>query len=265
VKGLMQNQPLQLSSLLKHAERFHPETEIVSRTVDGSIHRYGYADAAKRARKLADALHRNGIVSGDRIATLAWNTFRHFELEHGVTGMGAVWHPVNPRLLPAQISYIVNHAEDKVLFFDTTFLPLVEKLAPDLPTVRLLVLMADRSHMPETTLAGLHCYEEFIETGNESFEWPDLDELSASSLFYTSGTTGNPKAVLYSHRSDILHCLSLAGAHSIGFTAQDTILPMTPMFHQWSMGIYACRADGRCKARIAGTEDGWSLDSRIDT
>jgi acyl-CoA synthetase (AMP-forming)/AMP-acid ligase II len=227
----MQNQPLQISSLLKHAERFHPETDIVSRTVEGSVHRYGYADAAKRARKLADALQRNGIVTSDRIATLAWNTFRHFELEHGVTGLGAVWHAINPRLLPAQISYIVNHAEDKALFFDTTFLPLVEKLAADLPTVRLLVLMADRSHMPETTLAGLHCYEEFIETGDESFEWPDLDELSASSLFYTSGTTGNPKGVLYTHRSDILHCLTLAGAHSIGFTAQDTILPMTPMFH----------------------------------
>jgi len=231
VNGLMQNQQLLLSSLLKHAERFHPETEIVSRTVEGAIHRYGYGDAARRTRKLADALRRNGIISGDRVATLAWNTYRHFELEHGVTGLGAVWHAINPRLVPAQISYIANHAEDKALFFDATFLPLVEKLAPELPTIRLMVLMTDRSHMPETTLTGLQCYEDFIEAGDEGFEWPDFDELSASSLFYTSGTTGNPKGVLYSHRSDILHCLSIAGAYSIGFTAQDTILPMTPMFH----------------------------------
>ena len=231
MKGLMQNQQLLLSSLMKHAERFHPDTEIVSRTVEGSIHRYGYGDAARRARKLADALRRNGITSGDRVATLAWNTFRHFELEHGVTGMGAVWHAINPRLIPAQISYIANHAEDKALFFDATFLPLVEKLAPELQTVRLMVMMTDRSHMPDTRLAGLQCYEDFIEAGDESFEWPDLDELSASSLFYTSGTTGNPKGVLYSHRSDILHCLSITGAYSVGFTAQDTILPMTPMFH----------------------------------
>jgi fatty-acyl-CoA synthase len=231
MKGLMQNQALQLSSLLKHAERFHPETEIVSRTVEGSIHRYGYGEAAKRARKLAGALHRNGIMPGDRIATLAWNTFRHFELEHGITGMGAVWHPINPRFTPAQISYIINHAEDKALFFDATFLPLVEKLAPDIPTIRFMVLMVDRSHVPETALTGLQGYEEFIETGDESFEWPVFDELSASSLFYTSGTTGNPKDVLYSHRSDMLHCLTIAGAHTIGCTAQDTILPMTPMFH----------------------------------
>jgi 3-(methylthio)propionyl---CoA ligase len=231
VKGLMQNQQLLLSSLLKHAERFHPETEIVSRTVEGSIHRYGYRDAARRSRKLADALRRNGIEPGERVATMAWNTFRHFELEHGVTGLGAVWHAINPRLIPAQISYIANHAEDQALFFDATFLPLVEKLAPELQTVRLMVLMVDRSHMPETKLAGLQCYEDFIATGDENFEWPVLDELSASSLFYTSGTTGNPKGVLYSHRSDILHCLSIAGAYSIGFTAQDTILPMTPMFH----------------------------------
>jgi fatty-acyl-CoA synthase len=227
----MQNQQLLLSSLLKHAERFHPETEIVSRTVEGSIHRYGYRDAARRSRKLADALRRNGIEPGERVATMAWNTFRHFELEHGVTGLGAVWHAINPRLIPAQISYIANHAEDQALFFDATFLPLVEKLAPELQTVRLMVLMVDRSHMPETKLAGLQCYEDFIATGDENFEWPVLDELSASSLFYTSGTTGNPKGVLYSHRSDILHCLSIAGAYSIGFTAQDTILPMTPMFH----------------------------------
>src|SRR5262245_572816 len=231
MKGLMQNQPLLLSSLLRHADRFHSDTEIVSRTVEGPIHRYVYRDAARRTRKLADALRRRGVVPSDRIATLAWNTYRHFEIEHGVTGIGAIWHAINPRLIPAQISYIVNHARDSALFFDASFLPLVEKVAGELPSVRLFVLMADRSSMPQTTLPDLVSYEEFLDGGDEKFEWPVFDELSASSLFYTSGPTGNPKGGLYSHRSDVLHCLSITGAYSMGFSARDTILPMTPMFH----------------------------------
>jgi 3-(methylthio)propionyl---CoA ligase len=231
VKGLMQNQPLLLSSLLQHADRFHGDTEIVSRSSEGPIHRYTYKDAARRTRKLADALRRWGIGPGDRVATLAWNNYRHFEIEHGVTGMGAVWHAINPRLIPAQISYIANHAEDRVLFFESSFLPIVERLAPQLTTVALFVLMVDRASMPATGIANIQCYEDFLDGGDEAYRWPVFDELSASSLFYTSGTTGNPKGVLYSHRSDVLHCLSICGAYSMGFTAQDTILPMTPMFH----------------------------------
>jgi fatty-acyl-CoA synthase len=239
LKGLMQNQPLLLSSLLKHADRFHAKTEIVSRTLEGPIHRYDYREAARRTRKLADALRRNDIIGGDRVATLAWNTFRHFELEHGITGLGAIWHAINPRLIPAQIAYIANHAEDKALFFNASFLPLVEKLAPELLTIRLMVLLADKTEMPvSAALPGLRCYEEFLETGDEEFQWPDFDELSASSLFYTSGTAGDPKGVLYSHRSGLLHCLSITGAYSMGFAARDTFLPMTPMFHAngaWGM------------------------------
>src|ERR1700744_3466170 len=232
MKGLMQNQPLLLSSLLRHADRFHAGTESVSRTVQGPIHRYGYGEAARRTRKLADALRRHGITGGDRVATLAWNTYRHFEVEHGITGLGAVLHAINPRLIAAQISYIANHAEDKALFFDLSFLPLVEKLAGELPTVRLMVLLADRADMPVSpALPNLRCYEDFIETGDENFEWPEFDELAASSLFYTSGTTGNPTGELYSRRSDVLHCLSISGAYSMGYTARDAILPMTPMFH----------------------------------
>lgn len=232
MKGLMQNQPLLLSSLLRHADRFHAATEIVSRTVEGPIHSYTYGDAAFRTRKLASALQRWGIKQGDRVATLAWNGYRHFEIEHGVTGLGAIWHAINPRLIPAQIAYIANHAEDRVLFLESSFLPLVEKLATELPTIELFVLMVDRASMPTTTaIKNLQCYEDFIGSGDDGFEWPVFDELSASSLFYTSGTTGNPKGVLYSHRSDVLHCLSISGAYSMGFTANDTILPMTPMFH----------------------------------
>ena len=231
MKGLMQNQPLLLSSLLQHADRFHGSTEIVSRAVEGPIHRYTYEDAARRVRKLADALGRWGVGPSDRVATLAWNNYRHFEIEHGVTGLGAVWHAINPRLIPAQISYIANHAEDKVLFFESSFLPMVEKLAPELTSVALFVLMVDRTAMPATGIRNIQCYEDFLDSGDENFQWPVFDELSASSLFYTSGTTGNPKGVLYSHRSDVLHCLSISGAYSLGFTALDTILPMTPMFH----------------------------------
>jgi acyl-CoA synthetase (AMP-forming)/AMP-acid ligase II len=231
MKGLMQNQPLLLSSLLRYAERFHADTEIVSRIAEGPIHRETYEDAARRARKLADALGKFGIRAGDRVGTLAWNDHRHFEIEHAVTGMGAVWHAINPRLIPAQISYIADHAADKVLFVESAFVPMIERLAGELLTVGLFVILADGVSTPSTTLPNVRGYEDFLADGDEDFAWPLFDELSASSLFYTSGTTGNPKGVLYSHRSDVLHCLSIAGAASGAFTALDTILPMTPMFH----------------------------------
>src|SRR5258707_6827019 len=177
----MQNQPLLLSSLLQHADRFHGSTEIVSRTVEGPIHRYTYEDAARRTRKLADALRRWGAGPGDRVATLAWNNYRHFEIEHGVTRLGAVWHAINPRLIAAQISYITNHAEDRVLFFESSFLPMVEKLAPELAAVGLFVLMVDRTAMPATSIPNIRCYEDFLDGGDQSIQCSGFDELSASS------------------------------------------------------------------------------------
>ena len=227
----MQNQPLLLSSLLQHAERFHGDTEIVSRTTEGRIHRETYRDAARRARKLADALRRSGVRQSDRVGTLAWNNHRHFEIEYAATGLGAIWHAINPRLTETQIAYIAGHADDKILFVESSFVPIIESLAGKLSTVQLFVLLVERTSMPSTAVPNVRSYEDFLDDGDENFTWPLFDELSASSLFYTSGTTGNPKGVLYSHRSDVLHCLSMCAASSGGLTGLDTILPMTPMFH----------------------------------
>ena len=244
--GLMQSQPLLISNILEHAARHHPDTEIVSRTVEGGIHRYTYLDAGKRARKLANALGKSGVALGDRIATLAWNGYRHFELYYGISGIGAVMHTVNPRLFPEQIAWIANHAEDKALFFDLTFLPLVEAIAPLLTTCKTFVLMTDRAHMPdlskaETKVPNLQCYEEMIAPESDAFVWPEFDENTASSLCYTSGTTGNPKGALYSHRSTVIHALASALPDTLNCSARDCILPVVPMFHVNSWGLaYSC-------------------------
>ena len=229
--GQMMEQPLLLSSLLQHAERYHGDTEIVSRTIEGGFHRYGYADAARRARRMANALARLGITQGDRAATLAWNGYRHFELYYAISGSGAVLHTVNPRLFPEQVAWIINDAEDRVMFFDLTFAPLVEKLAPQCPSVRHWVAMTDRAHMPAIKVPNLLCYEELLEAEHDDFEWPVFDERAACALCYTSGTTGNPKGVLYSHRSMMLHCYASCLPDVFNFSANDCILPVVPMFH----------------------------------
>lgn len=229
--GQMMAVPLLISDLLGHAARCYGDTEIVSRTVEGHIHRYTYADAWGRAQKLANALARLGLESGDRVGTLAWNGYRHFEIYYAVSGSGLVCHTINPRLFDDQIVYIINHADDRHLFVDLSFMPLIERIADRLPQVRSIVVMTDRAHMPESALANLVCYEDLIAPEPEAFDWPVFDENTASGLCYTSGTTGNPKGALYSHRSIVLHTYAINMPDVFGLSALDVCLPVVPMFH----------------------------------
>ena len=265
--GLMMKFPLQISSLIRHADRYHGDTEIVSRLVEGGIHRYTYRAAHRRARQLANALSALGVRMHERVGTLAWNGFRHFELYYAASGMGAVIHTVNPRLFPEQIAYIVNHAEDQYVCFDLTFAPLVEKIAPHCKAVRGWIAMTDRAHMPERILdaSGLQlpnllCYEDLINAHSDDFEWPVFDESTAAGLCYTSGTTGNPKGVLYSHRSTILHAYAACLPDAINLSARDVVLPVVPMFHVNAWGLpYACALAG-CKLVFPGAQlDGASI------
>jgi acyl-CoA synthetase (AMP-forming)/AMP-acid ligase II len=243
MNGLMMQQPLLISTLLTHAERHHAEQQIVSRRVEGDLHRQTYRDLAQRARRLANALAARGIGFGDRVATLAWNGHRHMELYYTVSGSGAVLHTLNPRLHPDQVVWIADHAEDQVLFFDLTFLPLVEAIASRVSTIKAFVAMTDREHMPASSaVPNLLCYEELIDAHSPEFTWPSFDENSASSLCYTSGTTGNPKGALYSHRSTLLHTYAAALPDALNCSARDVILPVVPMFHvnAWGLPYVAC-------------------------
>lgn len=235
--GLMQDWPLRIPRILDHAAEWHGEREIVSCMLDGSIHRYGYRDLHRRAGKLANALVRMGLREGDRVGTLCWNTFRHMELYYATAGTGTVCHTVNPRLFADQIAYIIAHAEDRVVFAELTFVPLLEQLTGRLPAVECWVLMTDRPGMPETSLPNALCYEELVEAESDAFEWRPVDERAAATLCYTSGTTGNPKGVLYSHRSMVLHTLMLAGTDAQGLCAADTVLSVVPLFHANAWGL----------------------------
>ena len=237
MQGLMQDWPLLISKIIEHGARCHGSREVVTYTVEGDVHRYTIADCHLRSKKLAQALERFGIRHGDRVATLAWNTYRHVESWYGIAGMGAVTHTVNPRLFGEQIVYIINHAGDRVLFLDLSFVPMVEAFAHELESVEAFVIMTDPDHMPETSLANTICYETLLEAEDGAYSWPVLDENAAAGLCYTSGTTGNPKGVLYSHRSNFLHTWGAATADTLGNTAQDTIMPIVPMFHANAWGI----------------------------
>ena len=234
--GLMQDRPLLISSLIEHAATFHPDAEIVSRLPEGGTHRTTWSGLADTARQVANALDKLGIQQGDRVGTLAWNSYRHLALYYGVSGTGAVLHTVNPRLFPEQIDYIVNHAEDKVIFFDITFAAIVEKLAPALKSVKTFVAMTDRAHMPTIDVPNLLCFDELLAAQSTDYDWPEFDERSASSLCYTSGTTGNPKGVLYSHRSTLLHTLMELAPDTFGISSVETLMLIVPMFHANAWG-----------------------------
>ncbi|HJV71657.1 3-(methylthio)propionyl-CoA ligase [Ideonella sp.] len=248
MNGLMMQQPLLISSLLRHAERHHGGQQVVSRRVEGDLHRLSYRELAARARRLANALDALGVAPGERVATLAWNGHRHMELYYAVSGSQRVLHTLNPRLHPDQMRWVADHAEDRVLCFDLSFLPLVEAIAPQLATVRAFVAMTDRAHMPAgAKIPGLLCYEELVDAASDACDWPVFDENAAASLCYTSGTTGNPKGVLYSHRSTLLHTMAVALPDALNVSARETILPVVPMFHvnAWGLPYAACLAGAK--------------------
>ncbi len=235
--GLMQQRPLLISTLVDYAARWHGGREIVSRDADGAMHRSTYAEVATRAKRLANALDALGLKPGDRVATLAWNTYRHLELYYGVASSGRVLHTVNPRLFPEQLRYIIHHAEDAYVFFDPVFAPLVEELAPRLPHVLGWVSLSDRAGAPQVKVDKLLVYEDLIAEASPQYEWPVLDENAASTLCYTSGTTGNPKGVLYSHRSTVLHAFAACAVDGLGLSGRDSFLVVVPLFHAnaWSV------------------------------
>src|SRR5487761_2159977 len=235
--GLMQDWPLLCHRILDHAALNHAARPVITRSIEGPIHTTNYAEVRARALRVSQRLDRDGVELGDRVATLAWNTWRHLETWYGILGIGAIYHTVNPRLFPDQIVWIVNHAEDRMMFVDLTFGPLLEKIADKLPTIERYIVLTDTGHMPQTTLKNAVAYEDWIAEVDGDFAWKQFDENTAAGMCYTSGTTGHPKGVLYTHRSTVLHALAscLPDAHCM--EARSVILPIVPMFHANAWGL----------------------------
>ena len=239
--GLMQNWPLLMHRIIDHAATFHGARKVITRSVEGPIVETDYAQIRARALKVAQRLEKDGIKLGDRVATLAWNSWRHMECWYGITGLGAIYHTVNPRLFPDQICWIANHAQDRMMFVDLTFLPILEKIADKLPTIERYIILTDGAHMPATTLKNAVAYEEWIGEVDGDFQWRSFDENTAAGMCYTSGTTGHPKGVLYSHRSNVLHSMMAANPDAMGCSSSDVIMPVVPMFHAncWGLALTA--------------------------
>jgi acyl-CoA synthetase (AMP-forming)/AMP-acid ligase II len=269
--GNMMDNPLLISGLIEHAISSHPNSEIVSRRcendgIGNQIHRYTMKDAAKRSKQIANALINMGAKPSDRIATLAWNNYRHFELYFGVSGIGSVLHTINPRLFPEQLVYIINHAEDRWIFVDLSFVPLLEAIQDQISSVEGFIIMADSANMPETSLKNVMCYEALISSASDELEWPSFDENTAACLCYTSGTTGNPKGVLYSHRSTVIHAMSETSSEAVGMSSSSCVLPVVPMFHVNAWGIPYAGAMTGAKLVFPGPGmDGASLWELIET
>lgn len=264
--GLMQDWPLLLHRIIDHAAIQHGTREVVSRAVeDGGLRRRSYAGIRHRALQVAKRLQRQGMRRGDRVATLAWNTDRHLELWYGISGIGAITHTVNPRLFADQIAWIVNHAEDRLLFLDLTFVPMIEQLQEKLPSIERYVILSDAAHLPETTLKGVVCYEDWLAEADADFAWLAFDENTAAGLCYTSGTTGGPKGVLYSHRSNVLHALACAAPDYMGLSSRDTVMPVVPLFHAncWSLA-YSAPMTGAKLVMPGAKLDGASLHELLE-
>lgn len=265
MQGLMQDWPLLIHRIIDHAALQHGGRAVVSRSVEGPIHRTDYASIRARALKVAQRLKRDGIGQGDRVATLAWNTWRHLEAWYGITGVGAVYHTVNPRLFEDQIVYIVNHAADRILLLDLTFVPLVERLAERLPSIERYVILTDGAHMPQTALRNAVAYEDWIAEVDGDFRWAAFDEGTAAGMCYTSGTTGEPKGVLYSHRSNVLHSMMVNSPDYLGLASRDVAMPVVPLFHAngWSFAFSAPMA-GASLVLPGPKLDGASLEELLN-
>ena len=235
--GLMMDRPLLISSIAEHGAKYHGNREIVSVTADNPRHRYTYGDCVARAKQLANALDKLGLEHGDRVATIAWNDYRHLETYYAVSGSGYVCHTINPRLFPEQLIFIINHAEDRWIFTDVMFVPLLEALGDKIAGVEGFVVMTDEAHMPDTSLKNTLCYETLIGAESDGYAWPDMDERTASALCYTSGTTGDPKGVLYDHRSTVIHAFAAIAPDIMGLSSRDCVLPVVPLFHVNAWGI----------------------------
>jgi len=267
MRGLMMNTQLTIGSIAKHVEQYHGGREIMSVTFDNPAHRYTWRECMQRARRVANAVSALGIEQGDRIGTLAWNDYRHLEIYYGLSGAGFVCHTINPRLFADQLVFIINHAEDRWLFVDAMFMPLIEKLAPKLPNVEGIVVMTDEAHMPETSLDNVVCYESLLAEASPDYEWPELDENTAAALCYTSGTTGDPKGALYSHRSTVLHAYASVAPDALDLRSRDNILPVVPLFHVNAWGIPYSAAMTGAKLVLPGPKmgDGEALFALLDT